>query len=190
MASLTQDKASLRRQMRTRRASYDPSAGARAAAWLPLELLAEHGVVGGYQPRRGEIDPGPLLSRFAAAGASLAMPVAISRNAPLIYRAWASGDLVEPDVFGVPAPTSSAPRVTPGLIIVPVVAFDRHGRRLGQGGGSFDRTIAALRAAGAVRVIGLAFAGQEVEVAPHEAHDQPLDAILTESGYIEVRKDF
>jgi 5-formyltetrahydrofolate cyclo-ligase len=190
LASQTPDKTSLRRQMRARRGAFDSSAGERAAEQLPSKLMAGHGVVGGYQPRGGEIDPGPLLRRFAAAGASLALPVAISRDAPLIYRAWARGDPLEPDVFGIPAPTSSAPAVTPGLIIVPVVAFDRGGHRLGQGGGSFDRTIEALRAAGEVLVIGLAFAGQEAQTAPHEAHDQPLDAILTESGYIEVRKDF
>ncbi|HEY9233988.1 MAG TPA: 5-formyltetrahydrofolate cyclo-ligase, partial [Phenylobacterium sp.] len=76
-----------------------------------------------------------------------------------------------------------------GLVICPLLAFDRRGARLGQGGGHYDRTIEALRAEGPVFVLGLAYAGQEVEGLPAEPHDQRLDAILTESGYIEARKD-
>ena len=80
--------------------------------------------------------------------------------------------------------------VTPDLIIAPLLAFDRAGGRLGQGGGHYDRTIAALRARGPLFVIGLAYAGQEIEAVPRmKPHDQRLDAILTEIGYIEVRKD-
>jgi len=75
---------------------------------------------------------------------------------------------------------------TPDLIIAPLLAFDRAGGRLGQGGGHYDRTIEALRARGPVFVIGLAYAGQEIEAVPCEPHDQRLDAILTEIGYIEV----
>jgi 5-formyltetrahydrofolate cyclo-ligase len=70
-----------------------------------------------------------------------------------------------------------------------VVAFDRHGGRLGQGAGCFDRTLAWARAGEGVFAIGLAFAGQEVDLVPVAPHDQGLDAILTETGYIEIRKD-
>jgi 5-formyltetrahydrofolate cyclo-ligase len=79
--------------------------------------------------------------------------------------------------------------VRPDLVIAPLLAFDRAGGRIGQGGGHYDRTIAALRTQGPLFVIGLAFAGQEVAELPHEPHDQRLDAILTETAYIEVRKD-
>ena len=115
------------------------------------------------------------------------MPTAVGPDAPLIYRAWAEGDLLVPDAAGVPAPTPAAQLVTPDLVIVPVLAFDRTGGRLGQGGGHFDRTLGMLRAAGEVLVVGLAFAGQEVESLPLEPHDQRLDAILTEAGYFGVR---
>ena len=85
--------------------------------------------------------------------------------------------------------SASAPQVTPSLVICPLLAFDKAGGRLGRGGGHYDRTIAALRAAGPVFMLGLAYAGQEVDALVMEPHDQRLDAILTENGYTELRKD-
>jgi 5-formyltetrahydrofolate cyclo-ligase len=79
--------------------------------------------------------------------------------------------------------------LSPDLILAPLLAFDRRGGRLGQGGGSYDRTLATLRAAGEVFVIGLAFAGQEIDRVPTEPHDQGLDAILTELAYILPQED-
>lgn len=89
----------------------------------------------------------------------------------------------------MPTPPASAPQVTPGTVICPLLAFDKAGGRLGQGGGHYDRTLAALRATGPVFVLGTAYAGQEVEALVMEPHDQRLDAILTENGYTELRKD-
>jgi 5-formyltetrahydrofolate cyclo-ligase len=91
------------------------------------------------------------------------------------------------DAAKIPSPTDDAETLTPQLLITPLLAFDRDGYRLGQGGGYYDRTIAALRAAGSLFVIGLAYAGQQIARAPREAHDQPLDAILTENGYHRVQ---
>jgi 5-formyltetrahydrofolate cyclo-ligase len=129
------------------------------------------------------------MRRFGAAGARLVLPVATAADAPLIFRAWTEGALLEPDAFGIPSPGGQSPEVRPDLIIAPILAFDRRGGRLGQGAGCFDRTLAQARAAGGVFVIGLAFAGQEVDQVPTGALDQGLDAILTETGYIEVRKE-
>lgn len=144
---------------------------------------------GGYHALGDELDPGPLIRRLVGAGARLALPVADFADAPLIFRAWDSRDVPVPDMFGVPAPPPTAPAVRPDLIICPLLAFDRTGARLGQGGGHYDRTIEALRADGPVFVLGLAYAGQEVEAITAEAHDQRLDAILTENGYTPVTKD-
>ena len=135
------------------------------------------------------MDPLPLMRRFAASGASLALPAATGPQARLTFRAWNEGDPLAPDVFGIPSPTAAQPEVRPDIIIAPVVAFDRRGGRLGQGAGCFDRTLAWARDGEGVFAIGLAFAGQEVELVPVAPHDQGLDAILTETGYIEVRKD-
>jgi 5-formyltetrahydrofolate cyclo-ligase len=175
------------RALRATLAREHPGSAARAAAHLPAELLSAR-IVGGYHPQGAEMDPLPLLARFAAS--SLAMPAAVSSDEPLVYRAWAEGDPLAPDAMGIPAPLASAPLAAPDLVIVPLLAFDRRGGRIGQGGGHFDRTLQALRAAGQVFALGLAFAGQEIAAVPIEDHDQPLDAILTEKRYIKARKDF
>ena len=108
------------------------------------------------------------------------------RDLPLDFRAYDFGDRLAPDAYNIASPTAAAPVVRPDLVITPLLAFDRRGGRMGQGGGHYDRTLARLRAHGPVFVLGLAHAGQEVAEIPAEPHDQRLDAILTEKGYIEV----
>ena len=188
MASDSLTKDALRKTLRRLRrdlAAATPDAAQRAALALPLGRLPPFAIVAGYQPLGGELDPGPLLARLAAAGASLAMPVA-SPGAPLIFRLVRPRDTPVPDALGIASPPPAAPAVRPDLVIAPLLAFDLAGHRLGQGGGYYDRTLQALRVAGRVFVIGLAYAGQQVSVLPSEPHDQRLDAILTESGYSEV----
>lgn len=192
-ASSPNDAKSLMRQvMRVQRrglAEAAPEACRRAAALLPLEKLPAFTVVSGYRPQGAEIDPGPLMRRLQAEGARLALPVSISRDAPLVFRAGDDETKLVPDAFGIPSPPPEAEELRPDLVIAPLMAFDRGGGRLGQGAGHYDRTLENLRAAGPVFVLGLAYAGQEVARVPAEPHDQRLDAILTETGYIEVRKD-
>ena len=173
------------REQRRALSKATPDAGEQAAALLPAELLAAK-VVAGYWPQPVEIDPTSLMRRFAEAGVRLALPVAPNRDTPLAFRAWFPGDPLTPDAHGISAPTSAAPLVRPDFVIVPLLAFDRTGGRMGQGGGHYDRTLAALRAQGQVFALGLAFAGQEIAGLPTEPHDQKLDAILTEKAYIEV----
>jgi 5-formyltetrahydrofolate cyclo-ligase len=141
-------------------------------------------IVASYHPQGSELDPGPLIESLVADGWQAALPRASDRESPLTFHA-ADGPLA-PDAFGIPAPSPTTPRLTPDLVIVPVLAFDRSGGRLGQGAGCYDRTIAVLRAAGPVRVIGLAYAEQEVERVPTGEHDQPLDGILTDKSWVEV----
>jgi len=178
--------------MRRRRralAANAPAAAQAAAAALPIDRLPAFDWFSSYHALGSELDPAPLAARLAEAGGRLALPVTVAAEAPLVFRAWSPDEAPAMDAFGVPSPPASAPQVRPALVICPLLAFDRTGARLGQGGGHYDRTIAALRAQGSVFVLGLAYAGQEVEQLPAEPHDQRLDAILTESGYIEVRKD-
>ena len=186
------DKPALRATLRVRRrtlAAACPDAGRRAAALLPMEALPAFKIVGGYHPIGAELDPRPVLEALAAAGAVIALPVATTAGAPLIFRAAGDPAACIPDALGIPAPPPTAVALVPDLILAPVLAFDAQGRRLGQGGGHFDRTIGALRARRPLFVIGLAFAGQEVDALPAEPHDQPLDAILTEIGYRRFAKD-
>ncbi len=172
------------RVLRTALAAATPEASQRLT--LPLSPR----IVAGYRPFRDEIDPLPLMLKLAATGARLALPVTPPRDQPLplTFRAWTPGDALTAGGFGVHEPTGGEV-VIPDVVLVPLLAFDRRGHRLGYGQGHFDRTLETLRANGAVTAVGLAYAGQEVPVLPDEPHDQALDAILTEKGYIEVRKD-
>ncbi|MDB5469982.1 MAG: 5-formyltetrahydrofolate cyclo-ligase [Caulobacter sp.] len=149
------------------------------------------GVAAIYKALGAEIDPRPLGDSLVRRGWRLALPVVIDLDGPLEFRAWAPREPLAHDVAGLPAPLDSAAPVAPSLILVPLLAFDRHGHRLGQGGGFYDRTFGALR--GFPRpppFIGLAYHGQEIETVPYGPFDQPLDGILTEAGYTAVRKDF
>jgi 5-formyltetrahydrofolate cyclo-ligase len=176
------------RGLRRRLCAEAMDAADRVVAHLPAGLIGA-AVVAGYQPAGTEIDPWPLMQAFARAGARLALPVAITLDGPLIFRAYTDGDPLRPDLAGVAAPMASAGPLKPDLVITPLLAFDRLGARMGQGGGHYDRTLAGLRKKGRVFALGLAYAGQQVARIPAEPHDQPLDAILTEKEYIEVPKD-
>ncbi len=175
------DKHELRAAMRATRkrlAGLDPEASLRAAEHVadlpPGETVAVYRAIG------SELDAEALSLTLARAGRSLCLPVVIQRDAPMVFRRWSPGEPLELDEAGVPAPFPLAATVTPDLIVTPLLAFDAHGGRLGQGGGYYDRTFAALPD---VLRIGLAFAGQELEKLPLEPHDIRLHGVLTESGY-------
>lgn len=183
------DKTALRARLRTlrRRLAIEiPDAATLAAALLPLDRLPAFASFSGYHPMGSELDPRPVMKRLAEAGATPALPVAASRDAALEFREWDPREGLEPDAFGILAPPLWAAAVVPDLVLAPVLGFDRRGNRLGQGAGHYDRTLANLRAAKPVFVLGLAYSGQEVDELPAEAHDERLDAILTETGYIAV----
>jgi len=187
--TLVDAKLELRARMRAERARLAvelPDAGRQAARRLPIDRLPAFAAFAGYHALGSEMDPSALIRRLAATGAMFALPIGLSRDGPLAFLAWRAEDVSAPDIFGVPSPPPSAAPLSPDLVIVPVLAFDRRGGRLGQGGGTYDRTLANLRAARGVFVLGLAYAGQEIDRVPGEAHDQRLDAILTEREFIEA----
>jgi 5-formyltetrahydrofolate cyclo-ligase len=101
-----------------------------------------------------------------------------SRGGPARFLAWRGTEALTADAFGVPSPPATGADLSPRLIFVPLLAFDRAGRRLGQGGGHYDRIISLHRAHGAVAV-GLAYAEQEMGVVPTGPHDACLDWVLT-----------
>ena len=94
----------------------------------------------------------------------------------------AAGDPPRTNAFGIQEPPGDAPAFAPAAVLVPVLAFDAEGFRLGYGGGYYDRTLAELRNRGDVLAIGIAYAGQETEPLPREPHDQKLDMVVTEHG--------
>jgi 5-formyltetrahydrofolate cyclo-ligase len=184
-------KAALRRHALARRealpASVRQAAGiAVAERGLPVAILPGT-VVSGFSPVKSEISPLPLMRRLADAGTALALPVIAGRGKPLTMRAWSLGAPLVPGVWGIREPAADAPEVFPDVIIVPLLAFDSRGYRLGYGGGYYDRTIARLRAIKTITAIGIAFATQQIDEVPTTPRDERLDLVLTESGTIDFR---
>jgi 5-formyltetrahydrofolate cyclo-ligase len=148
------------------------------------------GVAAIYRASGSEIDPRPLGEELLAFGWALALPASEAPDAAVVFRSWKPGDRLAPDAVGIAAPLAGAPELRPDIVVCPLIAFDRAGGRLGQGGGYYDRTLQALRERGRrPMAVGLAFSIQEVDHVPLEVHDQRMDAILTEKAFIRVRKD-
>lgn len=180
------EKAHLRDAARGRRAvlaAECPDFAERLAAHAHALDIPRGSVVGAYVAMEGEADPHLLLKTLALADCTFAFPRVAAKKQPLVFHHWQPGrDLIR-SAFGVPEPVEDWPRAQPGVLLVPMLAFDAGGYRLGYGGGFYDITLAALRASGPLRAIGVAFAGQEVEALPREPHDQRLDAVVTEKGF-------
>lgn len=148
----------------------------------PVADILPH-TVAGYHALPDEIDPGPLLDALRVAGVVTTYPCVIVPDEPLVFRRWAPGEPLIMGRFGIPEPDPGRPAMRPGLVLVPLLAFDRSGGRLGAGAGFFDRTLTALAP---ICAIGLAFAEQEVEEVPAEPHDVRLHAVATDREWIEV----
>ena len=163
---------------------HGSGAARRVAAHVLANLgpLRDISCVAGYLPIGSELDPRPLLLALHGLGVPLAMPVVTAPDAPLVFRPWTPGMATARSNFGVEEPQSGE-AVVPDLLLVPLLAFDSRGHRLGYGGGFYDRTLAGLRAVGPVRAFGLAYAAQEVPGVPSGGHDARLDAIVTERGF-------
>ena len=195
---LVSQKVSLRLEARARRKALlvehpeaDWIAADHAGDMLAGLGLRRAGVIALYKALGAELDPRPIGDLLAKQGWRLALPAVETEDGPLVFRAWAPGERLVHDLTGLPAPLASATELRPDLILVPLLAFDRAGGRLGQGGGHYDRTLAALRdAPSPPPAVGFAYSGQEVPRLPREPHDQALDGILTEAGYIAARKDY
>jgi len=178
-------KAALRAQALARRkAAQDPGRGAAARARL-LDFLAPHlgRPAAGYMPIRSEIDPRPAMAHLATHG-PVGLPVIEGPARPLAFHLWRPDCALVAGPFGAAIPADAAP-MTPEVLIVPLLAFDRRRVRLGYGGGFYDRTLAMLRARGPVLAVGLAYAAQEVALLPAEATDEALDAVVTEDEVVQ-----
>jgi 5-formyltetrahydrofolate cyclo-ligase len=127
------------------------------------------------------------MQKLAQAGAQLALPVVAGRGKSLIMRAWRPGEELAAGVWGLREPKPDAAEVEPDIVLVPLLAFDRAGHRIGYGAGYYDLTIAALRARKPITTIGVAFAAQEIAAVPATPHDARLDLVLTEHEAINFR---
>jgi 5-formyltetrahydrofolate cyclo-ligase len=163
-------------------AALGPEARSRFADLFFAHIpLATDDVVAGYAPIGSEADPVDILRRVAARGHPVALPCVEARKAALTFRLWTCGAALVAGPHGTRAPSREAPEVEPRVLLVPLLAFDGRGHRLGYGGGYYDRTLAGLRMRSrGILAVGLAFAGQEVTHIPIEPDDEPLDWIVTE----------
>ncbi len=188
---ILETKSDLRREMIARRDALPAdtrSAAAEAIAARPFPLPVVTGaIVSGFMPMKSEINPLALMKKLADAGARLALPVTPRRGQPLVMRSWAWGEPLASGVWGIREPRPEAPQVDPDILLVPLLAFDRAGYRLGYGGGYYDLTLAQLRSRKAVTAVGLAYAVQEIAQVPTTPRDAVLDLVLTEREVIDLR---
>src|SRR6476469_2684032 len=194
MSSLTDVadvKAKLRREMLAHRETIPAAERQKAAELIAARLfpvpVPQAAIVSGFMPLQSEINPLPLLLNIVKAGAQLALPVVAGKGKPLIMRAWSPGEPLASGVWGIREPKPDAPEVDPDILIVPLLAFDRRGYRLGYGAGYYDVTIDTLRARKSVVAAGIAYAAQEISEVPTTSRDVRLDLVLTEREVISVR---
>jgi 5-formyltetrahydrofolate cyclo-ligase len=192
--ALDQRKASLRLKLKERRAEAaraNSGANGAAIAALAAERFLEAipvsagQVVAGYWPMEDELDPRPLLLALQRKGALIVLPAVQKGTRLLQFRLCEDLTCLPPaGAYGIPAPHAAASALVPEILLVPLVGFDTAGRRLGMGGGYYDTTLKALRAAVDKKIVavGYAFAVQQVAELPHGAHDERLDWAVTERG--------
>jgi len=165
-----------------------PAAGPRLLEiFAALEPLAPGLAVSGFWPIGDEIDVKPLMAALDRRGHPIGLPVVTAKGEPLQFRRWRPGDALVKAGFGLSVPPPEADAVVPGLLLVPLLAFDREGYRLGYGGGYYDRTLAGLRARQKTIAVGVGYAGQEVDSVPHGPGDERLDWIMSERWAIRAK---
>ena len=173
---------------RRRSEAYSQAAAATAANILKNHLgtFPEEWPIAGYLPIGTEIDPRPAMEFLHRDGRSICVPVVEASAQPLRFREWTPCSNLVKAAYGVSIPEKGL-WINPCIIVVPLLAYDRDGRRLGYGGGYYDRTIAACRASHSAVAVGFAFSGQEIEQVPADDFDQALDVVSTECGVVQFR---
>lgn len=186
MEKHTIDKQTLRKQFMAARQAIDTTMASRAAqavAMHLIETIPTHVLVAGYAPIRAELDIFPALELLAHKGRDTALPTTVDQQ--LVFRAWRPGEPLARGKYNIREPLPSAIEVTPAIVLVPLVAFDDKGHRLGYGAGYYDRLIARTREQKKpVQFIGVAYSQQRAPRIPAEAHDERLDAVVTEKGLV------
>jgi 5-formyltetrahydrofolate cyclo-ligase len=183
--NLIQDKRHLRSAMLAWRGGLEETERRTAAEGLLAMLRRERpfetpAVVSGFWPINEEIDIRPLMIELHNQGCQVALPVVQGKGLRLLFRAWRPGDPLEAGIFGTLQPSAKREALEPEALLVPLLACDEDGWRLGYGGGFYDRTLAALRARRKVTAVGVAFNAQLIADVPHGPDDQRLDWLLTD----------
>jgi 5-formyltetrahydrofolate cyclo-ligase len=179
----------LAKQCRAEAAALAGHAAAETVAERVAGLLAgfpKATVVAGYWPIGTELDVRHTLSHLDLIGFGCALPVVVAKGEPLVFRTWTPQTPMERSGLGILAPAATVPEVDPDVLLVPLLAFDRAGYRLGYGAGFYDRTLERLRRSKRVTAIGIGFAGQEVGSVPRDRYDQPLDWLVNENFVLRI----
>ena len=189
MTGVADHKRFLRAEAKARRMllAEDPET---AAIFLATKFCSSLDTLGpgnfaAYWPINDEIDVRPLMVRLTRLGRAVSLPAVVGFDEALIFHAWSEDIMLEEGPFGTMQPVDRQLEVTPDILLMPLLAFDVNGGRLGYGGGYYDRTLAALRKEGQITTVGIAYAGQEIAHVPMTKNDEYLDWIATETG---VRK--
>lgn len=192
------DKDQMRRALAAQRSAHHKAHGEAEAQALAEFVLSNaekqlgaisDKIIAAYLPMGGELDPRPLMQALRKNGNSICLPVCINEDAPLVFRRYRHNDALLPDDMGIAAPRATAQQVTPDIVLLPLLAFDGQGHRLGRGGGFYDRTLAELKKRSDCRFIGLAFDMQMVDKCPIAPHDEALHAVLTPSKRHDFNRD-
>lgn len=183
--TIDQAKAALRQQAHAARASIlqvDRVEAAQAVSRLFFDavIARPEDTIAAYWAIRDELDCQPILLRLMQSTNKVLLPAVVGADQPLALRVWEQGTALFESGFGTLAPSPLAPQAEPDIILVPLLGFDRDGTRLGYGGGYYDRTLASLTKK--PKLVGLAFAVQELPLIPRDTHDIPLDLVITEAG--------
>ena len=182
--TLSEEKAAARKVAYSRRKDAFARRTSHDTAGLEKALTPHAGKgLAGYMPMRTEINCIPAMATHFGAGGRVGVPVILGAGRPLKFREWTPTTSMIEGEFGALIP-ESGDWLVPEILVVPLLAFDRRGFRLGYGGGFYDRTLELLRAMGPIKAIGFAFAAQQIDRVPTEATDQPLDLIVTERGIV------
>jgi 5-formyltetrahydrofolate cyclo-ligase len=153
-----------------------------AEHFLRFIPLPKGAAVSAYVAIGDEADPAPLVAALRTRSHPIALPRVVRKGEPLAFHIYEPGAALVAGVFGLSQPAPDWPATVPDVLIVPLLAFDRRGNRLGYGAGFYDRTLRDLRSRKNVLAVGYAFAGQEAPEVPHHGDDEPLDWVVTEEG--------
>lgn len=174
--------------MQKKRIALSAEARLRAAEEAARQALSlfdnKNGAIALYWPVRHEISPLILAEYLHQKKYELCLPVVSEKDAPLQFRLWLPGSDLHKGRYGVDEPSQKSPFIVPALLIIPLIAFDRMGARLGTGGGYYDRTLKALRLVKPIKAYGFAYSLQEVDSLPQEPHDERLDAVITDKAVV------
>jgi 5-formyltetrahydrofolate cyclo-ligase len=188
MTTIPQQKKLLRATMKERRAAFaaqHPDAATQLRDnFLHHMKLPPQAIVSAYKTLDSEIDPAPLVEVLRQQGHIIALPFVWGKDQPLSFHRYEAGDILTPSAFGVHEPAPHTDRLTPDIVLIPLLAFDSKGYRLGYGGGFYDRTLAVLRRQKPILAIGLGFSCQQIDAVPRAENDAHLDQIFTENQHL------